>query len=258
MNVTSGSEGVTYSVLDLFSGIGGIALAMQQTERFKISFTSEIDVHASLILSKHHPDVQNLGDITKIKDFPCCDVIAGGFPCQDIAHSGPGTGLNGARSGLWFHMLRAIQQTQPLGVLIENVDMLAKRGLDVILQGLATAGYDAEWYTIRASGIGAPHRRKRLYVIAYRVAPREQGPQQSISLVPSGHWLWAFEADLRKIYGAPFERSDRWPEPLLRGVDVRSADWAHRINQIGNGVVVPVVKQVASHLARRLDERVGA
>lgn len=241
-----------YSVLDLFTGIGGVSMAMHNTGRFETRAVSENNIPASKVIAEKF-GVHNIGDITKVSEFMTADVIAGGFPCQDIAHSGSGLGLNGARSGLWFHMLRAIQQVKPKGVLIENVDMLRKRGLDVVLQGLAAAGYDAEWYTIRASSIGAPHQRNRLYIIAYRVPEGKQGPEPSFRLSPSGYWLWSHQEDLRKIFDAPFEQSDRWPKPLLWGVAVRAPNWAHRINQIGNGVVVPVVEQLASYLAQQLD-----
>src|SRR3546814_20243519 len=92
------------------------------------------------------------------------NVITGGFPGQDIsfARTGSGQGLGpalaGSRSGLWFEYLRLIGELEPEWVIIENVSALRTRGLDVILHGLASLGYDAEWHCIIASSVGAPHR----------------------------------------------------------------------------------------------------
>jgi len=91
-------------------------------------------------------------------------------PCQDISLAGLGAGLSGARSGLWFEFLRLIRELRPRFVVAENVAALVTRGLDVVLSGLAESGYDALWFPLRASDVGAPHRRERVFIVAWRVA----------------------------------------------------------------------------------------
>jgi DNA (cytosine-5)-methyltransferase 1 len=95
------------------------------------------------------------------------DVIAGGFPCQDISTAGLGAGLSGSRSGLWFQFHRLIKEIQPRYAIIENVSVLRSRGLDQVLWSLAEIGYDAEWHCIPAAAVGAPHRRDRIWIVAY-------------------------------------------------------------------------------------------
>ena len=86
-------------------------------------------------------------------------IITGGFPCQDISVAGKGPGSEGLRSGLWFEYARLIGEIRPRYAIMENVGALTRRGLDRVLGSLAEIGYDAQWSDIRASDLGAPHRR---------------------------------------------------------------------------------------------------
>jgi len=94
------------------------------------------------------------------------DVIAAGFPCQDISFAGEGAGLAGARSGLVWNLLRTIRLVRPRFALLENVAALLGRGLDQICGHLAEVGYDTEWHCIPASAVGAPHQRDRIWIVA--------------------------------------------------------------------------------------------
>jgi DNA-cytosine methyltransferase len=161
------------AVGSLFSGIGGIEYGLEQTGGFRTIWQSEIDPYASAVLHKHWPDVPNLGDITKIDwggvERP--DMLCGGFPCQDISVAGKGKGIKeGTRSGLWFEYARAIRSLRPRLALIENVPMLARRGLNIVLADLAEMGYDAEWFTLSAQEVGAWHKRERLFILAYPIS----------------------------------------------------------------------------------------
>ena len=162
--------------LDLFSGIGGFALgAYWAGLRFDGHYFSEVDDYAISVYRKRFPDAVPLGDIKGIRgaDLPKGDwIIAGGFPCQDISVAGKGAGLAGARSGLWYEYARIIGELRPRFAIMENVGALAFRGLDSVLGSLAKIGYDAEWQDIRASDVGAPHRRERIWIVAY---PNEDG-----------------------------------------------------------------------------------
>jgi DNA (cytosine-5)-methyltransferase 1 len=93
------------------------------------------------------------------------DVVAGGFPCQDISVAGKGAGLAGKRSGLWWEMHRIIREVGPRYVFVENVAALTFRGLDAVLGSLADLGFDAEWQMLSAADCGAPHIRKRLWIL---------------------------------------------------------------------------------------------
>ena len=95
------------------------------------------------------------------------DVVAGGFPCQDISAAGKGAGIEGKRSGLWGEMARVIGEIQPRFVFVENSPLLVGRGLAVVLGDLAEMGYDARWCVLGADDAGAPHRRKRIWLLAY-------------------------------------------------------------------------------------------
>lgn len=157
--------------LDLFSGIGGFHLGAQWAGvHFDKYYYSEVDPYAIKVYAKRFPDAIGLGDITKIDGLalPIGDwIIAGGFPCQDISVAGKGAGLAGARSGLWYEYARLIGELRPRYAIMENVGALTFRGLDAVLGSLAEIGYDAEWQDIRASDVGAPHRRERIWIVAY-------------------------------------------------------------------------------------------
>ena len=110
-----------------------------------------------------------------------CDVVSGGFPCQDISCAGKGAGIAGERSGMWKEMARIIGEVRPRYAFIENSPMLVTRGLDVVLCDLAAMGFNAEWGVISAADCGAPHKRDRIWIVAYteswqsRQSPERKG-----------------------------------------------------------------------------------
>jgi DNA (cytosine-5)-methyltransferase 1 len=101
------------------------------------------------------------------------DVITGGFPCQDISAAGKGAGITGERSGLWSEMARIIGEVRPRFAFMENSPMLTSRGLGTVLGDLAEMGYDARWCVLGADDAGAPHRRKRIWILGYSNNLRE-------------------------------------------------------------------------------------
>ena len=157
---------MTFTVGSLFAGIGGFDLAARRVG-WRTAWYSEIEPYACRVMQKHFPDAVNLGDIRHISHPPAVDVLCGGFPCQDISTAGKGAGITGARSGLWKEYARIIEEVRPQYVVIENVSALLTRGLDVVLYDLAALGYDAEWHAIPAAYVGAPHRRDRIWIMAY-------------------------------------------------------------------------------------------
>jgi DNA (cytosine-5)-methyltransferase 1 len=172
-----------YRLLDLFSGIGGFSLGLERSGAFRTVAFCEIEPFPRRVLAKHWPEVPCYDDVRSLTaerlaaDGIAVDAICGGFPCQDISYAGPGAGLAGERSGLWFEYARLVGELRPRFVVVENVRALLSRGLDAVLGTLAALGYDAEWETIRASDIGAPHHRSRVWVVAYPHGERELQPE---------------------------------------------------------------------------------
>ena len=158
------------NVGSLFSGIGGIELGFERAGGFKTAWFVENEIHAQTVLRKHWPEALIYDDITQVdfKTIPKVDILTGGFPCQDISNAGKRAGITGSRSSLWKHYLRAISEIRPKYILAENVAVLTRRGLNVVLADLASVGYDAEWHCISAVSVGASHRRDRVFIIGFR------------------------------------------------------------------------------------------
>jgi DNA (cytosine-5)-methyltransferase 1 len=226
---TGAAGGGDVVVGSLFAGIGGFDLAARWMG-WRTAWVSEIDPFACQVLAHHFHDAPNHGDITQI-DFTTVepvDVLVGGFPCQDISNAGKQAGITGTRSGLWFHYARAIRELRPRYVVVENVAALTNRGLDRVLGSLAEIGYDAEWGCFGAADVGAPHKRDRLWLLAYPHREQQQyvfrasGVERSAAAAPA----WAVDADvasdgrggLREPYVADAEQS-RWEGRVHRGED---------------------------------------
>ena len=103
------------------------------------------------------------------------DIVTGGFPCQDISAAGKGAGIAGERSGLWGEMARIIREVGPRFVLVENSPMLTSRGLGRVVGDLAAMGYDARWGVLGAVDAGAPHKRERIWIVAYAKGTGSRG-----------------------------------------------------------------------------------
>ena len=179
----------------LCSGYGGLDMAVQYVfPNARTVWHCENAPAPAAVLAHHFPDVPNLGDL-KTVDFggvEGVDILAAGFPCQDVSIAGPRDGMReGNRSGLWRDVARAIEILQPTWVVIENVRGLLSqqahgvlepctrcmghtkpehrlRALGAVLGDLALLGFDAEWLCLRASDAGAPHRRDRTFILARR------------------------------------------------------------------------------------------
>jgi len=156
------------NVGSLFSGIGGFDLGLERAG-FRTSWFCETDAFCQHVLAEHWPGVPIYPDVSALvgADVEPVDVLCGGFPCQDLSVAGKGAGLTGARSGLWSEYARLIGELRPRYVVVENVSALLARGFGTVLGDLAALGYDAEWDCIPASAVGAPHRRDRVWLVAY-------------------------------------------------------------------------------------------
>lgn len=148
------------------------------------------------------------------------DMIAGGFPCQDVATNGKREGIEGARSGLWSEYVRLIRVLRPRFVFVENVPGLLARGMGRVLGDLAELGFDAEWCCVRASACaGALHHRRRLFLLAHAHEERPRGPVGSRRRVAPGHGSVRGGVPRRRIADRPGEWAARvgW-DPAQSGV----------------------------------------
>jgi len=159
MKVTHGS---------LFSGIGGIDLGFEWAG-IETRWQVEIDEYCQKLLSIRFPHNKKFTDVRKVgsHNLEKVDIISGGFPCQDISVAGKGAGIEGERSGLWTELHRVVSELRPRFAFIENVPMLTIRGGGRVIADLAEIGYDAEWQIVGADDVGAWHRRKRIWIVAY-------------------------------------------------------------------------------------------
>ena len=274
--------------LDLFSGIGGFALAAQRLGGFETVQFVEIDPFCQQVLGKHWPGVPIHGDVKTYAAQPGnVDVITAGFPCQDLSSAGKQAGLTGDRSGLFYEVMRLARELRPRFLVLENVANLVSHAngttFQEVLYQIARAGFDAEWAVVSARDLGACHLRKRVWVVAYAAhmlsnggPGQQQGQPQGKSFSEPGDGDRSDAADSydtgpqgRKPAGV-CQHPIQWPvgagdpqgsrlnldwrsyvsEPVLRRGDDGLSNRVHRLKALGNAVV-PQVAMVP--LARVLE-----
>ena len=196
--------------LDLFSGIGGITLALERYVR-PIAYC-ENDRYAQAVLisrmaSGELPVAPIWDDITTLRaeHLPRgIDIIYGGFPCQDISIAGSRVGLAGERSGLIREVWRLADEIRPRFIFLENVPAIIANGLGDVLAALAQRGFDARWLCLSASDVGACHIRERWWLLAYGDGKREL--QQSGTVSEIRRWTGnAYQANDTNTNGAGLE-----------------------------------------------------
>ena len=150
----------------LCTGYGGLDMAVEEYFDAETVWVSEIDKYASQLIELKIKK-PNLGDL-KLVDWASVepiDILTAGYPCQPFSHAGQRQGTNDARH-IWPYIKTAISVLRPSIVILENVRGHLSLGFSTVLGDLAEIGYDAQWTLVRASDVGAPHRRERLFVIA--------------------------------------------------------------------------------------------
>lgn len=161
----------------LFSGIGGLELGLEWAGLGPTAFQVEIDPFCRKVLSKHWPEASRFEDVKAvgIHNLPKVDILCGGFPCQDVSSAGAGAGLkHGTRSGLWYEYLRIVGELRPARVIVENVASGAKRWLCEVRGNLHAVGYRTRAFALSAADVGAPHLRKRIFIVASNACPSWQ------------------------------------------------------------------------------------
>lgn len=161
---------MTLKFISLFSGIGGLDLGLERAGMTCVAQV-EIDPFCRTILARHWPDVPKYEDVREYHPDRAVDAVAGGFPCQDISVAGKRAGLAGQRSGLFWEAMRIVDESRPRFVLLENVAGLLSsnggRDFGTVLEALADRGFAVEWSVVSACAVGAPHVRRRLFILAY-------------------------------------------------------------------------------------------
>jgi DNA (cytosine-5)-methyltransferase 1 len=160
--------------LDLFSGIGGFAHGIEQTgTKIGKHYFSEIDKYAISIYKRHFPDAIPVGDVSKLDGTKLgrINLIAFGFPCQDLSIAGKRAGLEGKRSGLFFEAVRIITECKPDHFVFENVKGLLSsndgKDFETVLRTIADIGlYECEWQLLNTSWF-LPQNRERIYFVGH-------------------------------------------------------------------------------------------
>lgn len=226
--------------LDLFSGIGGFALAARWAGFNTVGF-SEIDPYASAVLKKHWPDIKNYGDIRQINRQTLrerVDIITGGFPCQPFSTAGKRRGKDDHRD-LWPEMFRVIKEFKPTWVLGENVAGFVNMELDRTVSDLEAEGYEIQPIIIPACACGGAHRRDRCWIIAYSNSNRLQGGEcklQEASKCEQNVLLLTPSDAHRRIY--------ELPASVISRADDGLPNRAHRIKALGNAIVPQVAYEI--------------
>lgn len=158
-------------VLDLFSGIGGFSLGLEEAEGFETVAFCEVSEARRTDLASVWPRTPVFNDVRDLTadDVGPVDIITAGFPCQDISTAGKKAGIHGERSGLFGEVVRLLGDIRPTYAILENsADLLTGAGgawASHVFGELAALGLDIEWHVIPASGLGAPHDRERVWII---------------------------------------------------------------------------------------------
>ncbi|MFD8151717.1 DNA cytosine methyltransferase [Streptomyces sp. NPDC059720] len=153
------------------TGYGGLDEAVMSVLGGSLAWVADPDDGPARILAHHHPDTPNLGDITAVDwtQAEPVDIYIGGYPCQPFSYAGRRKGTADARH-LWPHIAASIRVLRPRLCLFENVANHLRIGFRDVLRDLAELRFDAEWCFVRASDIGAPHQRERLFLAAWPTA----------------------------------------------------------------------------------------
>jgi DNA (cytosine-5)-methyltransferase 1 len=155
------------------TGAGGLDLAVQAVYGGRPLFAADTDPAASAVLALRMPGVPNLGDLTTLDPLtlPQVDILTAGLPCQPFSLAGKRKGTRDPRH-LWPHLAAALGVLRPRLLVLENVPGFVSLGLPEVLTTLALLGYRCAWAVVAASDIGAPHRRRRWFLLA---APDTEG-----------------------------------------------------------------------------------
>ena len=234
--------------LDLFSGIGGFALAAGWAGFETVGFC-EIEPYCQAILKKHWPNVPIHGDIKALDGtaYRGVTLLTGGFPCQPFSNAGKRRGKDDDRY-LWPQMLRVIQEARPDWIVGENVVGIIGLALDQVCSDLEAEGYEVEPIIIPACGVDAQHRRNRIWIIARGGGDvADPQSQQSSSDDNRSEQTETFESQQGEFRGSDCGkmRERNWAtEPSVGRVAHGISNRVDRIKGLGNAIVPQVAYQI--------------
>ena len=162
-----------YSVISLFSGVGGLDLGFEQTG-FKIIWANEIDKNTSITYKNNFDNILINKDIRKIKNnnIPRANILIAGFPCQPFSIAGYRRGFNDKRGNLFWEIIRIIKKSSPKIVMLENVKNLKNhnngRTFKTIVNSLEKAGYNIIHKIISSKDFSVPQNRERIFIIGFK------------------------------------------------------------------------------------------
>jgi len=243
--------------LDLFSGIGGLTIALSEWVN-PIAYC-EINAFCQGILisrisdgSLHNAPIwDNIETLTYDgRNWPQIDIIYGGFPCQDISIAGNGKGLEGERSRLFFEILRLAKEIKPPFIFLENVPAITTRGGLRVVREIAKMGYDCRWCVISAASIGALHKRERWFLLAHpmreRLQDREKEGQNETSQMSIMRECGPYESVA--LWKKTVSEMDKCANGIPYQLD--------RIRALGNAVVPAQAKKAFKILMGELNENI--
>lgn len=185
---------MTLTLVSLFDGIGGFPLALSRAGVRTVA-TVEIDESAAAVSARHFPDAAQFSDVTEVSAddlraagfVPGRGIITAGWPCQDFSVAGRRAGLAGARSGLWWEVVRLLAELQPCWFVGENVPGLLSSvctpqceggcmethggAMGAVLGSLAELGYGFAYRVLDAQHFGVPQQRKRVVIVGHLGTP---------------------------------------------------------------------------------------
>jgi DNA (cytosine-5)-methyltransferase 1 len=226
--------------LDLFSGIGGISLALSpwvktvaycECEPYAQAVLLERMQSGDLDIAPIWDDVRTLG---KNVFDTSIDIIFGGFPCQNISVAGNGEGLAGKQSNLFFEIVRLAKEYRPVFIFLENVPAITSRGLDTIARKIASLRYDCRWGVLSAYDMGAPHIRERWFLLAHANSLGLEKPKTEHGAIRE-----TFPQSCTHILSKDWQ--DPWAT-ILRN-DARVPYRMERIKALGNSVVPQAARE---------------
>jgi DNA-cytosine methyltransferase len=187
---------VNFTVLDLFSGIGGFSLGLERAGMQTVAFC-ENDKFCRKVLAKHWPDIpihENIEELDGRQYRGTIQLVCGGFPCQPFSVAGEQRGSEDDRA-LWPEMLRVIREVEPAWVIGENVSGIINMELDNVLSDLEDSGYSCQTFVIPACAVDAKHRRDRVWVVGYSKHDGSGDVADSISATGRGRGLHTDTSD---------------------------------------------------------------
>jgi DNA (cytosine-5)-methyltransferase 1 len=163
------NQGRLMKIGSLCTGYGGLDMAVEAYFDAEMVWCAENDKNASMLIQERF-NKPNMGDIKQIDwaSLEPIDILTAGYPCQPFSHAGYRKGENDERH-IWPFILQGISILRPKIIILENVRGHLSLGFKEVLGDLAKNGYDAKWRVVRASDVGAPHQRARLFIIAYSI-----------------------------------------------------------------------------------------